>query len=272
MITAKIIQHSVRPAGQEIVTYELEYPRFIHSELMTHRVFSRNAASSRAIPIDKMLEQVETNPARPIHWGLNQSGMQASEEHNHIATCIWAWQAAADRAAESARHLQLLGLHKQIVNRVLEPFQLMKTVVTATEWENFFWLRNHPDAQPEIHMLAKLMLEAYKASKPMVLRSGQWHVPYVDREQAFNEIVYYSGDKELSTDDAIMVSASCCAQVSYRKNDDSIEKARMIYGRLIDSEPVHASPFEHQAKPTTYPDEWSGNFKGWLQHRKTLGL
>lgn len=272
MITAKLIQHSIRIAGQEILTYELEYPRFIHSELMTHRVFSRNAASSRAIPIAKMLEQIEANPARPVHWGLNQAGMQANSEHSNTATCEWTWQKAANSAAESARSLQALGLHKQIVNRVLEPFQMMKTVVTSTEWENFFELRNHEDAQPEIHELASVMLDAYKASTPKLVRAGQWHVPYVDRFYQGGTIKYFSDGIELSVEDALMVSSSCCAQVSYRKNDTSIEKAKMIYGRLVDSKPVHASPFEHQATPTKMPDNWSGNFKGWEQHRKVLGL
>jgi thymidylate synthase ThyX len=81
MISAKIIADSISESeyGDRITTFELEYPRFIHGELMTHRLFSRNAASSRAIPINKMMDQVLTAPAMPVEWGLNKSGMQAEE-------------------------------------------------------------------------------------------------------------------------------------------------------------------------------------------------
>lgn len=282
MISAKIVADSISAENTRITTFELEYPRFIHSELMTHRLFSRNAASSRAIPIEKMMEQVSNNPASPIEFGLNQSGMQAKEEHPDTDLCIDTWKSCAQRAVESAKELQSLGLHKQVVNRVLEPFQLMKTVVTATEYDNFFWLRCHADAQPEIHMLANIMYELYEENEPRELEVGAWHLPYFGA--GFWDDGYgYDYDIDLLT--AIKVSASCCAQVSFRKNDQSIEKATMIYDRLVESTPVHASPFEHQATPVDYnqtevpegitsfdgeANVWSGNFKDWIQYRQTI--
>ncbi len=276
MITAKIIQDSLSPAGVRITTLELEYPRFIHSEFMTHRVFSRNAASSRAIPIAKMIAQVENKPARPYEWGANQSGMQAGEVLTGLRMhkAIAAWNAAARSACESAEKLQALGLHKQIVNRVLEPFQTMKTVVTATEWENFFELRNHKDAQPEIQVLARIMADVMDASEPLQLQKGEWHVPYVERAINGDDSIIYiaSNGEHLTTEQALMISSSSCAQVSYRLLDDSLVKALFVYNRLVNSRPIHASPFEHQALASSEmgPKQFSGNLRGFVQYRKTL--
>lgn len=139
-ISAKLIAYSQAPNKQKIATFELEYPRFLHSELMTHRVFSRNAMSSRAVPIEKMIEQVRNDPATPIHWGKNKSGMQAKEELYGVdrVDVKGEWFLAAMNAADSASFMSDCGAHKQIVNRILEPFQTMKTVLTATEFGNFF--------------------------------------------------------------------------------------------------------------------------------------
>lgn len=273
-ITAKVIQDSVSPAGVRITTLELQYPRFIHSEFMTHRVFSRNAASSRAIPIAKMIEQVRNRPASPVEWGANQAGMQAGQEVNDIMGAKIQWHEAAKSACLQAEALEKLGLHKQIVNRVLEPFQTMKTVVTSTEWDNFFALRNHKDAQPEIQVLARIMADAMYNSSPLELLDGEWHVPYVHRELEDNGVYYYAGDVCITEEEALMVSASCCAQVSYRLLDDSLEKALFVYDKLVNSTPIHASPFEHQGKvaENMFNDkqQFSGNLRGFVQYRKTL--
>lgn len=226
-ISATIILDSINPNGNRLTTFELEYPRFIHSEVMTHRAFSRNAASSRAIPISTVIEQVRTNPAAPIHWGANQSGMQAKQElvDRDLQLAKLLWRNAANSAADTAEVLSLVGGHKQFVNRILEPFVLIKVVLTATEYDNFFELRDHSDAQPEIWELAKLMRSAMDKSTPNLLHLGEWHTPYAD--------------PSLPLDDRLKVSASCCAQVSYRKLDDSIDKAYMVYDRLVGSRPLH---------------------------------
>jgi hypothetical protein len=306
MINATIIADSISPHGQRITTWELEYPRFIHAELMTHRLFSRNAASSRAIPIEKVLEQVRTNPAMPEEWGINQSGMQAKSmlEGVRKTAAQIAWKAAAKVAVASAMTLQSMGLHKQIVNRILEPFVHIKVVVTATEYNNWYYLRNHSDAQPEIRILAAKMFEKVEASTPRKLIVGEWHLPYITSgrsEQGFLkysligeefEIGMFKITDKLTLEDAIKLSASLCAQVSYRKSDESLEKALKIYDQLVTMKPVHASPFEHQATPMAYPhdydgvgadcfddgathvdrnyDIWSGNFKGWIQNRQLI--
>ena len=288
MITAKVIADSISELGYRITTLELEYPRFIHAEFMTHRQFSRNAASSRAIPIDKMIEQVIYNTAMPVQWGLNQSGMQAKDEQANTDACKEAWCNARDSAIHHAYQLKNLGLHKQIVNRVLEPFQMMKTLVTATSFDNFFNLRCHKDAQPEIKMLADLMYQAMQESTPEVLHAGEWHTPYVyHRRYGQDALMYYvlgrDGEVQyLTEDEALKISCSCAAQVSYRKNDTSIQKALSIYDKLVNSEPVHASAFEHCATPLSRETQdgvthirvdgipCSGNFERWVQYRQLI--
>lgn len=300
MIKATIIADSVSAhTGQRITTFELEYPRFILAELNTHRAFSRNSASSRAIPIDKMIEHILNNPAKPIHWGLNQSGMQAKDEQANIDTCNEAWCNARDSAIHHAYQLKNLGLHKQIVNRVLEPFQMMKTLVTATSFDNFFNLRCRKDAQPEIKELADKMHQAMQESEPEVLYAGEWHTPYVQHARGKDGTLRYFITKEeydikdgiwvntteyLDQDQAIKISCSCAAQVSYRKNDTSIEKALAIYDKLVGSEPVHASAFEHCAMPmkphqtrdgithvsSCGTHHYSGNFLEWVQYRQLI--
>lgn len=292
MIEVKIIKDSYNPEMESrVTTFELVYPRFIHGELMTHRMFSRNAASSRAIPIDKVIELLKTNPAMPVHWGKNQSGMQANTEIEDIEGAKQLWLSARDSAIIHAVVMRDMGLHKQIVNRILEPFQLIKTIVTATEFNNWFWLRDHADAQPEIKELAAKMFDAYTFNIPQDLYEGEWHVPYVRTVRARdNDRFYYidENDRHLTAKEARMISASCCAQVSYRKNDGSLEKASVVFDRLINSVPVHASPVEHIATPITnlmkwswFENEgithldkkgklWSGNFMGWIQFRQLI--
>lgn len=301
MISAKIIADSISKTGVRITTMELEYPRFIHAEFMTHRMFSRNAASSRAIPVDKQRARLMDDPAMPIRWGANQSGMQAKmEDIDDTDAARSLWLTARWAAVEASDKLSDLGLHKQWCNRLTEPFSHIKVVVTSTEWDNFYALRLHPDAQPEIMELARVMKEAHDASIPVTLQDGDWHVPYYKngqwRNSGYVQIGQFSmedlDDKRggMTLGDALAISASCCAQVSYRTLDDSLEKAKKIFDRLIVSEPMHASPFEHQATPIptklgdltnyyqtrgfTHRDvngiPWSANFRGWIQYRQTL--
>lgn len=313
-ISAKIVADSKSDSGSRITTFELEYPRFVHSELMTHRVFSRNAASSRAIPVNRAIELIKEDTAMPIHWGKNQPGMSAKEECNKLLDFVYeangsdtpwpnverehAWNIARDNAIHIAETFSNAGYHKQIVNRLLEPFTHIKVVVTSTEFDNFFWLRNHEDAQPEIHVLASRMYMAYSESNPTQLRSGEWHLPYYNNGywkptdesmsknfQLSDEDLNLSDSYGNTLEDALAISSSCCAQVSYRRLDDSLEKARNIYNRLIAALPPHFSPFEHQASPmdqttsfdtkgVTHMDRqrnyWSGNFKNWIQHRQLI--
>lgn len=307
-ISAEVVADSINYLGDRVTTYRLHYHRYIHSEFMTHRMFSKNASSSRAIPVKSMLEYIDNNPATPIHWGKNKPGMQADEEQQipiimniigeetHEVPPKQAWNFAKGCAIEYAEKFNNGGYHKQIVNRLTEPFQFMNVICTGTDFENFFYLRYHEDAQPEIKELAKCMKEAKEKSEPEVLHYGEWHTPFVSHvRDKTGRLIYLDSDKkiEIDVETAIKISASCCAQVSYRKNDTSIEKAIAIYDRLVGMSPKHSSPFEHVATPfsedeyvvrkTAYrvlknadiPDNmnqclYCGNFKGWTQYRKTL--
>lgn len=298
-ISAKVIADSITTVGNRITSFELEFPRFLLPQFNTHRQLSRNAASSRAIPVKKMIAEIERNPAMPIHWGKNQPGMQADEECVNEVTFSWptddrfydtpwtegtypreeAWEEAMERAVYLARAFDKAGYHKQIVNRLLEPYSHIKVVCTATEYDNFFWLRCHEDAQPEIHDLAVKMREARDASEPVLLGGDDWHLPYYKDGYLRYE---HHDHWETERDTAKMISASCCAQVSYRTLDESPEKAQKIYEALVASTPVHASPFEHQARPmishrqkgvthqTVDGRWWSGNFSGWIQGRQLI--
>lgn len=295
MIKAKVLADSINENNVRVTTFELEYPRMITAELLTHRVLSRNSSSSRAIPVDKMLEEIDRNPAAPSHWGKNQAGMQANEELDgpELQAAKDIWNEAKREAISNARAMHQVKAHKQIVNRLTEPFQNIKVVATATDWENFFWLRDHADAQPEIMLLAKAMRHARDESIPERLYPGEWHVPYVStiRDERGTRRYYDDLGKSITVATALMISASCCAQVSYRKTDTSPEKAEVIFRRLIESEPCHASPVEHQAlcfdtkacishspitwhKGVTHVDRngslWSGNFREWVQYRQLI--
>lgn len=297
-ISAKIILDAISESGVRITTFELEYPRFIHSELMTARVFSRNSASSRAIPIERMIQNIRDNPATPIHWGRNQSGMSAREEleGDDLELVQNLWNNAKAYACDFSKRMADAGAHKQIANRITEPFQHMKVVLTTTELNNWWHLRDHVDAQPEIGGveggLAKVMRKAYNDSTPQLIKAGQWFLPYVEVVyDSFGEQHFYDEmTRPITLEQAKMISVSCCAQVSYRKNDGSLEKAEAIYNRLIESEPCHSSPCEHQATPlhfeyvipipTAWPEGvthmdrgcnyWSGNFREWIQLRQLI--
>lgn len=271
MITAKIIEDSISYTNKRITTFQLMYPRMIHSELMTHRVFSRNASSSRAIPVKKMIDMVRTEPAMPIHWGKNQPGMQANEQltgfEGERAKALWL--SAACNAADIAERMDKLGLHKQVANRILEPFQHIHVVLTATEFSNWFDLRAHPDAQPEIQELAIQMRALIGESIPYVLKKGEWHLPYVTREERNDQ--FFKDPAHI--EDLRKISAARCCRVSYLKHDGTVATIHNdieLCNKLAGSIPIHASPFEHQATPLDDPNEHSGNFIGWKQYRKDI--
>lgn len=294
MIKAEIIADSISPKGHRLTTFILEYPRFIHAEIMTHRVFSKNAASSRAIPIEKMIEQIQQNPAMPVWWGKNQSGMQAKEALDDCAEIEFQyregdteksysslrigtekeiaegiWLDARDDAIRYVREFQKLGLHKQISNRILEPWFNIRVILTGTDFENFFALRAHPDAQPEFQELAYKMLECYNSSTPKELLSGQWHIPFGD--QLDPERVTALAEKTSTSEHEIrlMIAMARCARVSYFnfEGKDDYEKDAQTAVKLFGSVPRHLSPTEHVAMCTNLNTQY-GNFFGWKRFRK----
>jgi hypothetical protein len=280
-ITASVVEDSITQQGVRLTTLSLRYPRFIHSEFMTHRVFSRNASSSRAIPVAKMIKMVREDPAMPIHWGKNQKGMQADIELDWVEqiSAKWRWKRASLAAADIAEEMMNSGLHKQVVNRILEPYQWISVVVTSTEWDNFFALRDHKDAEPNIQALARKAKAVMAGSTPNLLLPGDWHTPYVDKVYSGlnGEIREYAtlddrtGDFiKIDIDTALACSAARCARVSYLTHEGtnpSVKADLALYESLVGADPKHASPVEHQATPMDSATEWSNNFRGWIQHR-----
>lgn len=343
-ITAKLVAFSKNKSGQKIATFELEYPRTIHSEVRTHCMLDMNASSSRAIPMKFMREHVSQNIAFPAVLTKNQAGMQGREVHDGwidlaviadvykhkvktVVDFLKGSRAEFDEegmrisfhnyikywvlSAVTADHeiLERSGIHKQVVNRMLEPYQFIKTIVTGTEFDNFFNLRFQEDADPTLIELANLMAHLYYTTEPEELSWKEWHTPYVLHERdSDGKLKYFvfseSGDKQYLSGgrdgDAVKVSCCACAQVSYRKLDTSPEKVQRVYDLLINGGIIHGSAFSHVACPmcrevvspvleesvnipiltktwqdgVTHMDRqgnlWSSKFKGWIQYRKLI--
>lgn len=277
-ITADVVRDSISSAGIRLTTVQLCFPRSILAELNTHRVFSRNARSSRAVPVNKIIEEVKRHPFVPVYWGRNQAGMQARSELSGFSRWLAqkVWRGARYPAIWAARLMMAAGAHKQIVNRLLEPWMWTHVLVTSTQWANFFALRCHEDAEPHIQILARAIHEARGKSKPQELAPGEWHLPFVSKmeERKLDDI-------EL----AVKISVARCARVCVTLWDgtcSTIDNDLRLYEKLVGGFPIHASPAEHQATPDTaqfdgvhdkitwdHP-ELHGNFYGWNQNRKYL--
>lgn len=305
-ISAKIIADSVSPEGVRLTTIQISFPKFVLAEFNTHRVFSRNFSSTRAIPTQKLIDMIRQDPVLPIRWGSNKPGMQAGVELDpeDIGICQSIWLNAMNEAISSAEALMRAGLHKQWAGRILEPFMPVNGVVTATEWANFFALRAHPDAQPEIKVLAEAMMAAMGQSDPELLQPGDWHLPYITHADHETGLLYGNTADGSWLDILKKVSVARCARVSYLTHDGrktTVEEDLALYEKLVVSQPLHASPAEHQATPDQYESKdammskWAGkedpssnwkeeyswqpvwdkphlhgNFQGWIQYRKTL--
>lgn len=325
--SAKILADSLSPLGDRLTSFEITFPRIVLAEFNTHRMFSRNSASSRAIPVRKILSRVVDDPFIPVHWGKNQSGMRAEAELNlnqqAEAREIWleamadnvyrvielqlsryGWDNADRLVCEAIEFLhqvtgknwdnslswecflpkqklavletmvdlfeppfivdeEALNVHKQIANRLLEPWMWHTVIVTSTEWSNFFALRTEGSAQPEIQTIANMMHELYHEHEPIELDYSQWHTPLVDPGEL------------AGTDFSLQaVCTGRCCRVSYLTHDGKRDPASdvILHNSLLEN--GHMSPFEHPARPMTPIEKkanpWSGNFYGWVQYRKTI--
>lgn len=272
-ISATIIADSITDGGCRLTTWELTYPRKIHSEFLTHGMLRRNSASSRAIPAKTLRERVLAAPVIPVHWGQNQKGMQADAEVADTATAEKWWRDSLAVAAQSHRRGEELGLHKQIINRVIEPWMPITIIMSATDIANFFHQRNHKDAEPNMRVLARLMHELYHEYMPTYIAPGGWHIPFVDTSDI---------EVATSTEELLKISVGRCARVSYLTHNGVRDKVEDIalHDRLARTasegiDPMHASPFEHQAQalhPRRYANAIQpvriGPFEGWKQYRK----
>lgn len=255
--SAKIIADSINPSGERLTTFVATFHRFILPEILTHRVWSRNTSSSRAIPAKKLIEKVKAEEVYPLHWGQNCKGMSAKQEVEDPTRAFDNWTRAKECAIHYAEQLVANGIHKQVVNRLLEPFSTTTMIITATEYKNFFMQRCHPDAQPEIQALAIAMMEAYQKSKPKKLDWEQWHIPFSDDLQ----------DETICM--ALQIATGRCARVSYLNHDGTRDHKKDVelHDRLLTARPPHLSPFEHCAKAK--PGKWA-NLDGFRSYRNQL--
>jgi thymidylate synthase ThyX len=276
-IEAKIIADSKSIRGERLTTFLLTFPRIILAEFNTHRMFSRNSASSRAIPFAKMVESVETNPFIPIAWQKDHKGMQGTEyfnkEEGAIKTLLWL--NARDKAVDSAKGLSEHGVTKQLCNRILEPYMWHTVICTATDYENFFKLRDHEAAEIHIQELARRMKEAMSNSTPKILHVGEWHIPFGDEINKMNDNWAVWGDLT-KKETKLKIATARCARVSYTTVGSTSSNSHTsdieLYNRLLES--GHMSPFEHCAQVMEDTRHcwkpYSRNFKGFMQYREII--
>lgn len=326
MISAEIIADSLSPKGHRCTSFVLNFPRIVLAEYNTHKMLSRNSASSRAVPFNKMLEKVNSDPFIPIRWMKDHKGMQGNEYfHAFDEEGLRSnWLRARDTAVLQAQTLSEKGLTKQIVNRLLEPFMWHTIITTATEWENFFALRAHEAAEIHIQELAHEMLEIYNNSKPKELKPGEWHIPFgdkFDQDRLHNMVcedkpTVHNYDQQINNL-KIKIAVARCARISYFnfEGKDDYHADVELYNNL--SNMGHWSPFEHLSKVMSSQEHklhshqyllhdvddrirkdaakgvtdiipisdivdyvnqgyhviehgWSGNFRGFIQLRKTF--
>jgi len=278
MIEAKIIADSKSIRGERLTTFLLTFPRIILAEFNTHRMFSRNSASSRAIPFAKMVESVETNPFIPIAWQKEHKGMQGSEywtEENIIKYLEDSWIESMHKALQSAKLLTSKGVTKQLCNRLLEPFMWHTVICTATEYSNFFKLRDHEAAEIHIQELARRMKEAMNESTPRELNVGEWHIPFANNIERSSEDKWKNISFEIDNV-VVKIATARCARVSYTTVGSTSNSSHTsdieLYNRLLES--GHMSPFEHCAQvmePERYFEKpYSRNFRGFVQYREIV--
>jgi thymidylate synthase ThyX len=284
MYDAKILKDSLSPDGVRLTTFEVTLPRIVLAEFNTHRVFSRNSASSRAIPVKKNIKMVREDPFIPETFAQNKKGMQGDDPLAGWKTLAAkaVWHGAKWAAIGSASLLERLELHKALANRILEPFKWHTIIVTATEWDNFWALRTDPNAQYEIRKPAQMMKALYDASDPWPLQYGDWHLPLVGVEDHLSRLGDWDYWKK--------VSVGRCARVSYLTHDGRRDPDKDVQLHDMLKSNGHLSPFEHVATPLCSNrdhaidnylgalhvgheaphGEWSGNFRGWHQYRKDI--
>lgn len=296
MYRVRVERHSVGPAGQELATFVIEFPRVVLAETVTHRMnsdtwtdefavcertttpdVSKNSASSRAIPHARFVEKLRADPYMPA-WTGTKGGMQGDPlpaGSQNRADRIWL--DARDSMMAHAEALTAAGVHKQDSNRLLEPWAWVTQVVTSTGpgWANFFALRCHEAAHPAFRRVARLMFLSLRRSRPDRLGPGEWHLPFVPRDEALSVNWPPKGPLAgwLDIPPAVRRSPARCAWLSYENHEKDATDAAVdrTCERLVGSRPVHASPFEHQGSPDVDGDgSLAGNLPGWIQLRKLL--
>lgn len=301
----KLILDSTTRYNQRLMTYEITFPRVVLAEVVTHRIlqidsgceilmpdrtalqtFSKSSASSRAIPFKRMVQPILDDPYIPERWSKSTAGMQEKEWLSgwEASEARKRWLQARDYAVECATYMHEAGVHKQDVNRLLEPWMWVKQIITGTDWNNFFALRTDKDAHPSFRTIARMMYVSARTSHPTLLNEGEWHAPYVGQgalnvlaaNMNMNSRERTEEGRQINEDEVLKISAARCAWVSYDPpNIDekfTVEKALATYDKLMGGKLKHVSPCGHQARPFARHDGdgLKSNLRGWVQYRKTL--
>lgn len=311
MYEARIERDSITQYGERVTTFVVTLPRIVLAELNTHKMISKSSASSRAIPVQKQIDRLNADPFHPVYWGKNQKGMQAERElsQHEINTATMIWDKAMRGNIDAAKELMDLGVHKQITNRVFECWMWHTVILTATDWSNFFHLRDHKAAQPEIAKAAGMMSELFRSNRPKLLGVDDWHMPFMDLDGEDADLPRHI-DTDTKIETAVTVSVGRSARVSVLNHDgkraieDDIRLSATLYGA------GHMAPYEHVCRPMhddereifsrhewvpnpkhktftqpkrgsgiRYSPRWLsterktrylGNFNGWVQARKLI--
>lgn len=283
-ITVRTLADSITDGGSRLITQEWTYPRCVHSEVLTHGDLRRNSASSRAIPAKRLRELTLGAPYVPWHWGQNEKGMQASGEVDDWTKkeAEWWWRNGLNEAADLHKYLEDLGLHKQVLNRVIEPWMMITIIVSATDWANFFHQRTHKAAEPAMQKLAKLAWTEFHESMPVYRAPGEWHLPMITNDDRLDALGLSIRDQDTDAmwegrtlDTLKKVSTGRCARVSYLTHDgkrdlsEDIGLHDRLLGTIDSGDPGHFSPFEHPCQAVGGRQR-IGPFEGWKQYRKFL--
>ena len=252
---AEVLADSIAPGCPRLTSLKVRFPHIILPQVLTHRVFSRNTSSSRAIPVHRLIADVRRDPFIPRKWRYAADrGMQPGEmmSQGDAMSARMRWVAAMEFSVVTAGEMVNRHVSKEHVNRILEPYAHVSMIITATEWTNFLKLRLDSHSQIEIRDLAEAIRDAMAGSKPRELGIGEWHMPYGDSDDP-------------------MQSAACCARISYDSHDGgrATPEANDRLAKMLMDE-GHWSPFEHIAC-VGMGSSWRGNLAGnWAQYRKLL--
>lgn len=267
LISAKIICDTKAPNGKRCTTFVLKYPRVLLAEINTHKCLVKNTASSRAIPFGAMLDNIRQETYIPCHVGKNCKGMQSMEplsiaEQAEFET--WCQNLFETVSIQCETIQAKLDIHKQWINRYVEPWMYVTQIVSGTEWSNFFALRTHEAAHPDVQILAKQMWDLYSTETPV---DGDYHLPFISEQ---DDLELFNQDILPDYGTMAMISAGRCARVSYLTHEGvrDVQKDIDLANRLKSM--GHMSPFEHQAVSAPKASHKSGPFEGFIQYRKTI--
>lgn len=269
-ITAKVILDSISEDGVRLTTLHLHYPRYILSEVDTHRMLSKNSRSSRARPINSVMREVYDDPFIPSHWTAYQKGMQGQEITDPKAIEFYTdfitslgqnIVGAIELFNKNCDAKGIPRLHKQVLNRYIENFASTDTIISGTDWKNFFNLRISGKTEPHFKELAEAMQKAMAESVPQLVVVGDYHLPYITADELYSHTMAQCK----------LASVARCARVSYApfgSNEPDFDKDLELGKTLLQDK--HMSAFEHVATPLLHASERTSNFRGWKQFRQEV--